>query len=117
MKVVCPLCGCTGEKHARSCPNTPGYGGDFEAELPRRVRYKFPETPNVRRNKNETEGVTPVTPSVRSETEVVRPETCPTCGRAMCPECREPIPVRGEYCKPSCRTKAWRKRHEDDKGQ
>lgn len=37
-------------------------------------------------------------------------EPCGECGRPYCPECGEPIPVRGDYCKPACRTKAWRRK-------
>lgn len=86
------------------------------------------ETPNIRRNKGrrerpiyefgkvETPNVPPheaETQGVRSETVNVRPDkagVCLECGRPYCPECGEPIPVRGEYCKSGCRVKAWRKK-------
>jgi len=90
------------------------------------------ETPNVRRNKGRRER--PIYESGKAETpNVLRQESevkvwehvtsgesrallagdvhlCPTCGRPYCPECGNPIPVRGDYCKPACRVKAWRKK-------
>ena len=70
-------------------------------------RYKFGgRTPNVPRHEPETE-------VVRAETVSVRPNNsgvCLECGRPYCPECGNPIPVRGDYCKPACRVKAWRKK-------
>jgi len=83
------------------------------------------ETANVRRNKNVTQNVRNETPSVRPETEVIQVPVvvkleektwtvdsgyCPTCSRPYCPECGNPIPVRGDYCKPACRSRAWRKK-------
>jgi len=37
-------------------------------------------------------------------------DSCAECGRPYCPECGDPIPVRGDYCKPACRSRAWRKK-------
>jgi hypothetical protein len=92
---------------------------------PRQAKAKRPPrsnvTPNVRRNEPETENVRR-TESLSEEelgkklVQAVRGggHSCPTCGRPYCPECGDPIPVRGEYCKAACRSRAWRKRKVDN---
>jgi hypothetical protein len=95
-------------------------------------RGKTPETANVRRNKRETpniprafsppavvpdlitkvharEGYRRRGAALGADMDAPR-EPCGECGRPYCPECGEPIPVRGAYCKPACRSRAWRKR-------
>ena len=86
----------------------------------RKAEYKFgaretrsvrSETPNVLRNEPETEVVRPVYQFAERKDDVLKQVgACPSCGRPYCPECGDPIPVRGNYCKPACRSRAWRKK-------